>query len=160
MGKDSQAPAYFDDWVLVRPMTWWRAVALALMYPVDPTSNAVRCSLSDPFFTKSVCVPEVAPVSPCTVIVTPLCRAVELKCTPCVPTALIAAWYTDWALCRGVAAAPAAADVPAVRAASATTAEMAPAVAAVLIGNWRRGRMTFTLLEDPAWRRPSACSVR
>ena len=81
---------------------------MALMYPLGPTSSAVRCSVSDPFFTTSVCVPEVAPVSPCTVMLVPLCLAVELKCTPCVPTAFMAAWYWVWALGVGDAAAPAA----------------------------------------------------
>src|SRR5580704_14482177 len=116
------------------------------MYPVGPTSSAVRCSVSDPFFTTSVCVSEVASVSPCTVMLVPLCLAVELKCTPCVPTAFMAAWYWVWALGAGDAAAPAARNVPGEIPVSAATAARAPAVAAVRMGKWRRGRMTFTLL--------------
>ena len=51
-------PAYLRDWAFVRPMTLCRAAALAFTYPVDPTTMAVTCSVSDPFFTVRVCAPD------------------------------------------------------------------------------------------------------
>ncbi len=99
--------------------------------------------MSLPFVTVSVCAPEVAPVSPTTRMLTPPWLAFETKCTPWLPVALMAAWYSDWALLwAGVDAAPAGED-PATAKASGLSAAR-PMEAAAL--RTKRGRMVFTLL--------------
>ena len=66
-----------------------RGVALDVSGRTRPRrASCARCAA---FFTVSVCAPEVVPVSPITVRLTPLCGAVDTKCTPLVPTALMAA---------------------------------------------------------------------
>ncbi len=56
------------------------------------------CSIVLPFFTVTFCAPDVVPVSPITVRLTPFCSAVDSKCTPLAPTALMAALYSACAL--------------------------------------------------------------
>ena len=63
------------------------------------------CSLTFPFFTVSVCEPDVVPVSPLDLDGGARSAvATESKCTPWLPTALRAAWYSAGALVVGVAA--------------------------------------------------------
>ena len=144
VGKESQVPAYFLDWAFVRPMTLWRAVALPFTYPVDPTTMALTCSVRDPFFTVSVCAPDVAPVSPVTEMETPPCAALEEKWTPWLVAALIEFWYSVWAL--GGLAAPATDGAVAKATKPASAAAPMAAAAVRRTGIWRRGRMTITLL--------------
>ena len=87
-------------------MTLCRAVLSPFTYPVDPTTMALTCSLSDPFFTVRDCAPDVVPVSPSTWMVTPDCVATEVKWTPWLPTALSEARYSVWALGVAAPAAP------------------------------------------------------
>ena len=151
VGNESHLPAYFDDSALVRPMTSWSAASLPFTYPVDPTTLAVMRSVTPLFLTTSVCPPEVVPASPVTVRVAPSCLATEAKCTPLVPTAFRAALYLAVAAAFPalvvvvVLAAPAV--LGAAARASAAAAASPAATAAVRAVLWRKGCMTFTLLE-------------
>ena len=109
-------------------------------------------SVTPLFLTTSVCAPEVVPASPVTSRVAPFCLATEAKCTPLVPTAFRAALYL--AVAVGLPALVVVVVVPAAPAASgaaarasAAAAASPAATAAVRAGMWRKGCMTFTLLE-------------
>ena len=86
-------------------MTWWSAAALAFTYPVDPTTMALKCSIVFPFFTVSVCAPDVAPVSPITVRST--CSAPRgLEVHALDPAALMLRRYSACAVARSTPRRP------------------------------------------------------
>lgn len=160
VGKDSQRSAYFDDCALVSPMMRCKAAGLPLTYPVPPRSKADMCSVTLSPLTVIVCVPEVFPVSPVAVSVTPCCVAVETKCTPWLAVALIAASYSACTLWFGAPVAPA--ERGAIPTAASMTSAVPVAAAAVRIWfghirgipslSWRAPDRRRTAPEQPVGR--------
>ena len=125
---------------------------MPVTYPVDPTTRAVMRSVTPLFFTTSVCAPEVVPASPVTVELAPSCLATDAKCTPLVPTAFRAALYSavaaaSPALGGGGRAGGTGGGRRGGEGQCGARRRVPAATAAVRAGFWRKGCMTFTLLE-------------